>query len=759
MPKPSRPVPPNPAFQGEIKSPKQAVIFWERPWVLWVVLVLLAGSIVAVYSNSLRVPNHLDDLDSIGKNESIKKFSTALFPPRNSGVTVSGRPLLNLSLAINYSIHGTDVMGYHVGNILIHVAAALALLGVVRRTLRLPLLVEKYGQHATPLAFGVAALWALHPLQTESVTYIIQRAESLVGLCYLFTLYAFIRSLEKPSRFWPVATIVTCYLGMASKEVMATAPLVIFLFDRTFVSGTFAESWRRHRNLFLGMASSWLLLLVLVISSGGRGSSVGYAAVSAWDYALTQTSAVIRYLKLAFIPNDQVFDYGPTVEKTPSVLVTSTSLLLPLLATTVVALRKWPIAGFFGAVFFLILAPTSSIVPVATQTIAEHRMYLSLAALSAGAAFLCYRGMGKFTIWMLVPLAALLGIVSHERNKVYLTPRALWEDTVFKMPDNIRALNNLGTVYLDIDEIDGALKCFEGALELVPTFTVSKSNLGRALILKAVKNAGLDKVKGDLLMGVAMGAGAKELETLATNEMVQKGLNLMEYAVKADPTNSNYALCYGNALLLLRRAEEAVEWLAKAVAIDNNSHDAHFGLGNALAFLDRNDGAALHFNAALRLQENDSETLTNYGALLRRMGQVPESIAKLESALKLAPNNARIHSNLGVSLLEGGRVDDAIFQLKEALRLDPDIPQARYNLSNALAETGQPQEAITHLEALLRITPPTAELVSNLGVLYARVGRLNEAVRLMRQALELDPQYSPAQENLDKISAYINTHR
>lgn len=759
MPKPSRPTPPNPAAQGGTRHATPTAGFWERPWVLLVVLVLLAGSIVAVYSNSLRVPNHLDDLDSIGKNETIKKFSTALFPPRNSGVTVSGRPLLNLTLAINYHFHGTEVLGYHVGNILIHVAAALALLGVVRRTLRLPMLTDKYGQHATPLAFGVAALWALHPLQTESVTYIIQRAESLVGLCYLFTLYAFIRSVEKPSRLWPAVTVIACYLGMAAKEVMVTAPVVIFLFDRTFVSGTFADSWRRHRNLYLGLASSWFLLLVLVISSGGRGTTVGYAAVSAWDYALTQTSAVIRYLKLTLVPSDQVFDYGPTVEKTPSVLVRSALLLLPLLVGTAAALRKWPVVGFFGAVFFLILAPTSSIVPVATQTIAEHRMYLALAALAGGVAILCYRIIGKHAVWILALLAVPLGVVSHERNKVYLTARALWEDTVFKMPDNIRALNNLGIVYLDLDEIEGATKCFEGALELVPSFTVSKSNLGRALILKAVKNAGLDKVKGDVLMGVTMGAGVKELENLATNEMVQKGLNLMEYAVKADPTNPNYAMCFGNALLLLRRAEEAVAWLEKAVSLDKNSSDAHFGLGNALAFLDRNEDAALHFNAALRLRENDSETLTNYGSLLRRMGRLQESIDKLEAALKLAPNNARIHSNLGVSLLENGRTEDGIRHLTEALRLDPDIPQARYNLSNALADTGRTHEAIVHLEALLQITPPTAELASNLGVLYARAGRLDEAVKQMRQALKLDPQYSPAQENLDRISAYINSHR
>lgn len=727
-------------------------------------LAILIAAIATTYANSFKAPYHLDDMDSIERNDTIKQLSTALFPPRNSGITVSGRPLLNLTLAINYQLHGYSVTGYHVANLLIHVGAALALFGFVRRTLHLPLLAEKFGPQATPLALGVAALWALHPLQTESVTYVIQRAESLVGLCYLFTLYAFVRSVEKSSRAWTIATVASCFVGMTAKEVMATAPLAILLYDRTFVAGTFAAGWRARRGFYLALASSWLLLLVLVISSGGRGTSVGYAAVSATDYALTQASALVRYLKVIFLPTDLIFDYGPTVEKQPAVLLKSCLLLVPLLALTVVALKKWPRTGFLGATFFLILGPTSSIVPVATQTIAEHRLYLSLGAISALVVFGLWRIAGRHSAWLVAALAVVLGSASYQRNTTYQTSRAIWEDTVYKMPDNIRALNNLGAVYLEFEEFDGAVKCFEGALELVPHFVIAKSNLGRAHILKALKEAGLDKVRGDIATGTSMGVGVKEIASLRGNPTVQKGLQLMQEALEADPTNALSAMFYGNALILLHRADErlqqeraaeAIGWLQRAVELKPEGADSRFELANALSMLDRNEEAAAQFEHVLRIKPKEATALTNYGALLRRMGKIPAAIEKLEAALKLSPATARIHSNLGVALLESGRTDDGIRHLREALKLDPDIPQARYNLSNALAETNQTAEAITHLEALLKIAPPTAELVSNLGVLYAREGRLADSIKQMHQSLTLDPSYEPAKENLDRILAHL----
>jgi hypothetical protein len=154
-------------------------------------LVVLVLAALATYRNSFASPFVFDDRTSIEENQSIRRLwplGPVLSPPCN-GETVGGRPLLNLSFALNYALGGLDVRGYHAANLAIHLAAALLLLGVVRRTLLLPGLRERFGGAATPLALAAALLWMVHPLQTESVTYIVQRAESLCGCFYLLTLY------------------------------------------------------------------------------------------------------------------------------------------------------------------------------------------------------------------------------------------------------------------------------------------------------------------------------------------------------------------------------------------------------------------------------------------------------------------------------------------------------------------------------------------------------------------------------------------
>ena len=735
---------------------------WDNPMLLAFCCVALAACIYGGYHNTFHVPFLLDDDDSISRNPTIRSFATAFFPPTQSGITVSGRPLLNFTLAINYHLGGTNVVGYHVGNLLIHCAAALTLFGIVRQTLRLPKLEPRFGAYATPFAWFVAALWALHPLQTESVTYIIQRAESLVGLCYLFTLYAFIRATQSASRTWAVVAGFSCILGMAAKEVMASAPLLIFLYDRTFVSGSFREAWHQHRRLHLAFASGWLLLGALVLASGGRGTTVGFAQVSAWDYLLTQASAIIRYLRLAVLPNDLVFDYGPTVEKTPEVLARSTALLTPLLLATAIALKKLPMIGFLGASFFLILAPTSSVIPVATQTIAEHRMYLPLAGLVAGFTVLLFRVSTRYCWAVLALLAGVCVVSTLKRNITYQSNLSLWEDTVRKMPDNIRALNNLGLNYIEANRVDDAIRCFAEALDLVPEYPVATCNLGRALILKEALAAGVEKLSGDFAHDPRAPnsqnsrVAPKELLSLPT---VQSGLALLEKAIRAEPYNARFISTQANAFFSLQEVEKAAQLFEKAVALEPDNWEIHYDLANTLARLDRNEEAAKHFQVALQVKPKHAELLTNYGALLRRMRRLPESIEHLQKAIELQPGVPRIHSNYGVALLESGRTQEGIDQLEKALRLDPNLPQARYNLSNAMAESGRTEEAIEHLEALLKIAPPTAELLSNLGVLYARANRFDDAIQQMRLALDLDPRYEPAKENLAKISAYLRATR
>ena len=449
-------------------------------------LIVLAG--LAAYSDSFHGPFVFDDIRSILQNPTIRHLNPpwdALQPPGN-GATVEGRPIVNLSLAVNYAISGLDPWSYHAVNLAIHLLAGLALFGLVRRTLMLRGQVAKVdlllgGQLLQPdpliFAVAVALLWTLHPLQTESVTFVSDRAESLMGLFYFLTLFCFakgVRLYPVPSSaegtgysltpsLWLSLSVGSCLLGMATKEVMATAPLMVFLYDRTFVAGTFREAWRRRRTYYLALASTWILLGALVVAMGGnRGNAAGFdTIVSPISYALTQFDAVFRYLALALWPHPLVFDYGSDVVAGPGQVAPQAALLLLLLAGTVVALRLRPVLGFVGAWFFLILAPSSSIVPLASQTMAEHRMYLPLVAVVVLVVWAVWKGLrgqvvpctlgdrgyrvrpDPFLI-IVAALAAGLGFTTFHRNQVFKTQVSLWGDTALKRPESARAQYNFG---------------------------------------------------------------------------------------------------------------------------------------------------------------------------------------------------------------------------------------------------------------------------------------------------------------------------
>ena len=189
--------------------------------------------------------------------------------------------MVNLSLAINYALGGMATWGYHALNLAIHILAGLTLFGVVRRTLLQPSLLTRFGQAALSLALAVAVIWTIHPLQTEAVTYIAQRAESLMGLFYLLTVYCFIRGTESETPgIWYKLSVAACLLGMASKEVMISAPLMVLLYDRTFVGGSFRQAWERRRPLYMGLFGTWLLLGYLVVGTHNRNRTAASAPVS-----------------------------------------------------------------------------------------------------------------------------------------------------------------------------------------------------------------------------------------------------------------------------------------------------------------------------------------------------------------------------------------------------------------------------------------------------------------------------------------------
>ncbi|MGE0609348.1 MAG: tetratricopeptide repeat protein [Pirellulales bacterium] len=449
---------------------------------------LLVLAVAGAYSNSFQGEFVFDDLAAIRDNTTIRSLwpPGGMLSPPGQGTTVDGRPLLNVSFALNWAIGGDDVVGYHLTNLAIHLAASLVLFGLIRRTLLLPCFSVPWRESATGLALAAALLWAIHPLQTESVTYIVQRAESLAGLLLLLTLYGFVRSAasDAASKGWLAASWLCCLLGMAAKETMAAAPLLVLLYDRAFLAGSWKGAIRTRWRVHAALMATWLLLAWLVWQSAGRGGTAGFGPrTSPGRYALTQLPAILHYLRLSVWPRPLVMDYGDGLVEPGWWLLPYGLAVAGMVFVTLLAIWRWPKPGFVGAWFWCLLAPTSSIVPVITQTVAEHRMYLPLAAVALLAVVAGWR------LWLkasgdtrerparlprFVPLLLLAAAVSalsaqtRLRNLDYRTRLSIWSDTANKVPHNARALASVGDELFELGEQKLALEFVTQAISRKP---------------------------------------------------------------------------------------------------------------------------------------------------------------------------------------------------------------------------------------------------------------------------------------------------
>ena len=276
-------------------------------WNRWPVILIL-GTGILVYWNSFQGVFMFDDIPHILFNLSIRtlRHPWAL-------LTHWIRPLVTVTLAVNYSLHGLNIWGYHLFNLAIHLLATFILFGILRRTFQTNRLKARYGHLAHPLALSISLIWMVHPLQTESVTYIIQRGESMMGLFYLLTLYCVIRSTKSTKDHqWQALTIASCVLGMASKPTMATAPLLVLWYDRVFLSSSWRELFQRRLTLYLSLASCWVWLAsFLLMNFGEYKTNAGFwmDKISPWQYALTQPGVILHYLKLSIWPRPLLLDY------------------------------------------------------------------------------------------------------------------------------------------------------------------------------------------------------------------------------------------------------------------------------------------------------------------------------------------------------------------------------------------------------------------------------------------------------------------
>jgi protein O-mannosyl-transferase len=693
--------------------------------------IVLAG--IAAYHNSFRGEFMFDDQSWIIDNSSIRHLwplAEVLFPA--DAEHVGGRPIVSLTLAMNYHFGELEVWGYHALNLAIHVFSALVLFGIVRRTLLLPRRSVAWASahSAQPtadsrglkptlrptsdlLALAVALLWLVHPLQTEAVSYVIQRAESLVGLFYLLTLYAVIRGAtagadHSLSRWaWYSSAIMFSLLGMATKEVMATAPIVILLYDAIFLSGSFRRALVERWGLYLAMAATWSVLVWVLVSTNFHAETTGFRVprFTPWSYFLTEPEVLVNYLRLAFWPDALCFAYDLEPAITPERIVGPGFLILGLFGLTVWALVTRPTLGFLGAAFFLILAPTSTVVPILDAAF-EHRMYLPLAPLIAlvvvGGYWLWQRFIAQSkaenpihgTLLAAGPPLVLLGAIAGllwttiQRNRVYESEFAIWQDTVNKRPENSRAHYNLAR---------------------------------------------------------ALSAQGRPAEAIAEYRLAIK------YKLDRAEAYQNW----GGELALQGKFKEAVPLFEKAIEVRPNYAEAHFNLALALSVQGQIEAAIGHYKAALRIKPNYAEAHKNIGLLLLLQGKLAAAGAELEEAIRLKPDFANAHTILAGLLIQQGKPDLAAGHARRALEIDPRSAEAHAKLGEALAAKGKTDAAIAEYRQALAIEPKSADFHFILGLALDAKHETRAAIDHWREAVRLEPNHAA---RLNKLAWTLATH-
>ncbi|MEX0817963.1 MAG: hypothetical protein WD070_00170, partial [Pirellulaceae bacterium] len=372
--------------------------------------------------------------------------------------------------------------GYHLFNMLVHLSCAVALFATVRRAMLRWNSSGVDNAEATGIAFASALLWMLHPLQTECVNYVSQRTESMAALCILASLYCAIRSYETRHRSgWIVAAGAAGWAGAFCKEIAAVGPVLVVLMDLTFSQRSLREAVRQRWRLYAATFSSWiplaglLYLLPRTVTVGATGDA------TVIQYALNQSLLVMQYLRLVVWPDVLVIDYGRPRDVSWFEAFPAVVAVLSLLAMTLALYRRYPAVSYLGLAGFLLLAPTSSLLPINSEVGAERRMYLPLAAVAVMVVLGVREIVRRCCEWLnrrktpiaiepnvryerrsgqavicgvlLASSAVVLGVRTIERNNDYAAPLKLWTQAVEAYPDNPRAWTWLAFELSRVDRV------------------------------------------------------------------------------------------------------------------------------------------------------------------------------------------------------------------------------------------------------------------------------------------------------------------
>ncbi len=700
----------------------------------FLILLFFTATALAIYSNTFNSPFVLDDLRKILENPGIRATHLSPIEIVKAGFQTSkARPIAFITIALNHGLHQYDVFGYHLFNILIHVLTGFFLYLFLNTTFSIPVIQARY-QHTDLISFFAALIWLVHPIQTQSVTYIVQRANSLAAmffiLSFLFYVHGRLAEENKKQWIWFVASAVAWLLSLGCKQIGAILPLLVFLYEWYFFQDLKKEWLRKSLKYLLGISAFFILLFLIY-----TGFNPWEKIQSLHDYAqheftilqrlLTQFRVVIYYISLIFfpLPARLNLDYDFVLSQSlinPMSTLLSMVAIIGIIAFAFYLAKNNRLISFCILWFFINHLIESSVLPLAI--IFEHRNYLPSMMVCLIPVVLAYRYIKPD--WLKAALLSLLvvglAVWTYQRNRVWENRVTLWTDVVKKSPNKARPHFNLGAAYSEQERDDEAMPLYQRALKINPNLAQPHINLG---------------------------------EMLERQNKIEEAAEHYRAALQIKPDLPEAHNNMGAILAKQGRTGEAIQFYQNALKIRPHYASAHFGLANTLVEKGNVEQGIRHYYLAIQFKPEYAEAHNNLGGIFLNSGEYEKAIKHYIAALQIDPNLVEAYNNLGIALMQEGKIEAAINHFQKALQLNPGFKMAENNLNRALAIWDGLGTDISRLQDLLKDNPDNVEWHFQLGNLYFRKDDPSQAMQQYKRALQLNPKFLPALNNLALVTA------
>ena len=729
------------------------------------VFILLLFGLVS-YWNSFDAPFVFDDFVTIENNQAVR-FGDALRPGG-----FGNRSLLYLTFAANFALHGQQVWGYHLVNFVLHLLNGLLILFLALHIFRRLALDE---QKATMFSLLAAVFFIVHPVQTESVTYVSSRSELLSTFIYLLAFLLFVKMPERRLGFFAsLPVLVLMYLGLQSKETVISLPAVLIAYDFIILSGsnvrTLMRRWKFYMPFLVGGAGAAYFLLTGPLRNAVGGSS----GLSVWYYVLTQTRVIVRYIRIVFLPAGLNLDYDFRFSTSPfePAVLASTAVLLAALGLAWYLRRRSPVGSFSIIWFFLTLAPTSSVVPI-IDVIFEHRLYLPMVGLCLSFPFFitavteAVRPRSPIQLKP-VPIAGVLVVAltvgTVMRNEVWRDERRLWADVVSKSPGKLRAHNALALAHFTRGEYEESLEVARRALEAAPA--------GYHTFSDTIGNIYLQQGRYDEAIELFLAAIEKELAKTGpeTRYLGTEYNNLgVAYLYKFQLISDNRERFSLESFEREKMAvlEGALEAFARSQeygsGMDFSALDSYI---NVSSLLERGPELAAEHEAVLEGGENFKsryvlgKVLFNEGAEYMDLGRTEESREMFQAATDqfklaagLSPTEHFFWFNYAYALERLGKLEESIESYTQAIYLNPIFAEAYHNLGQLRMRNQEYRAAIDNFDEVLRLLPGHVSASLNLARIYIEIGDFEQARPHVSTVLSASPQNQDALLLLERLGS------